>query len=417
MNVWDWIWVLLLSRSITNIIATLSFIINKHIQRCKTGIESIYHHNLYVILPVYKEVSAVESAVKQLAVLVDGQSKVQVIIVGSSAERKSEAGNETVKRAEYAAKRLKFSRITILEAPQEEGQKAGQLNHACSCIPEDPRHVWIYVLDVDSRITSKALSELRDMIEKGHEVIQQHAVFLANIKDLGLLQLGHALYQSRWTFAYEVKRIWLHRVFGISNAHLTGHGLAIRFELLQRYGMFPSGPGLEDLNIGFYFAAAGVRITSAQEIEIGDSPSTAKDGFWQQYRWAYGILSVWAYRRAFCNQFAQHSKILKTRAWIVTLIHLSGIASWNFSTYLIILALWQALHGEAFALSFLSSYVAEFTICIFWFRRMKLIPYRCMLLAPLAVLADAFRRSFPANLASFDFLFDIHREATKTRPP
>jgi cellulose synthase/poly-beta-1,6-N-acetylglucosamine synthase-like glycosyltransferase len=178
--------------------------------------------------------------------------------------------------------------------------------------------------------------------------------------------------------------------------------------------MFPSTSGLEDLNIGFYFAASRVKIYSGREIEIGDSPDHARSGFWQQYRWAYGVFSVWKYRRAFGTNFAKDSRFLKMRAWVVAFGHLEGIGSWNAVTYIFAMATWQAAYGDIFASVYLTSYFLEFIICIFWFWGIKLLPIRCVLAAPCAVLADLLRRSFPANLALFDYCFGKQRNIMKT---
>src|ERR1044071_381667 len=150
------------------------------------------------------------------------------------------------------------------------------------------------------------------------------------------------------------------------------------------------------------------------EIEIGDSPDDAAVGFWQQYRWAYGVFSVWRYRRTFAAHFAKDKPGLKIRAWIIAFGHLEGIASWNAVSYVFVLLVWQAACGHILALAFLASYLLEFLICVFWFSRGKLLPTRSGLIAPYALFVDLLRRSFPANLALFDYCLGIHRNLTKT---
>ena len=214
-------------------------------------------------------------------------------------------------------------RISMIEYPFDEGLMADQLNYACHIIEQNnvPQNTYIIVYNIDSKVSKDTLVSIGNFIDQtGALVIQQSALFIKNIDSFtGCLRKyilrGVALLQSRWTLAHEVPRILHQRFSKIGNfyepAHLVGHGLIIRLDVLKHVGYFPTIFINEDLPLGYLVRLYGYRIDLFPKLELADSPITINSMFKQYRTWFYGAGSYPQYMRyAFSLRKFNNAKII-----------------------------------------------------------------------------------------------------------
>ena len=263
-----------------------------------------------VILPVYDEEQSVSSAIDHLTSLIS--SDTILCIVGNAKER-DRFGNNTTLDAAASASTNKHN-VTVLEYPSLNGRRPDQINYAINSVKSDPEITWILMVDVDSRLSTTGLSDILSAVRVGHTIIHQPALFLGNFASLSFAQRGHAIYQSRWTLAHEMRRILTHNYTGCFISHVVGHGLCIHLGTLNDLGGLPTDTVLEDLHLGFYAAALMRRIHVIRSFEIGDCPSSWRGGIEQQFRWASGAQQYPLFYRHFLRRFPDGQRTVMLRA-------------------------------------------------------------------------------------------------------
>ncbi|KKS92397.1 MAG: hypothetical protein UV68_C0046G0011 [Candidatus Collierbacteria bacterium GW2011_GWC2_43_12] len=107
--------------------------------------------------------------------------------------------------------------------------------------------------------------------------------------------------QSRWTFAHEIARLLRQSISSskffskYAYAHVVGHGLIIRKNVLGEVDGFPTGTMTEDLFLGYLLRSKGYEIFPIPHLELADSPKTLR-GLWdQKYVWFWGPMKNISY--------------------------------------------------------------------------------------------------------------------------
>lgn len=358
------------------------------------GLQLTNGKHLVFILKVFNEVPTIADTCEYLLGLCRGRSNIKVIIVGTFRERDMQGRNPTLDIARRETKGCDF--ISIIECPYE-GSHAVQNNYGLSFIKSDPSLTWVMTLDVDSRTGSVGLDQAIEQINNDRIVIQQSTAFLSNYERLSHLQKGHALYQSRWTIAHEMKRIMMHNCCGLSVAHVVGHGLCINLRTLNELGNFPEDTPFEDIHLGFYISTKGIPIVPLRSLELGDTPVRVMDGLRQEFSWSVGAMNYPRYVFRYLRQFPVTQPLEYFRIFGLATHGFIGYLGWLISSWVLLGTTYLAVQGMQLASLFLFLYVFEYLQCIRYFYQRGWLKLSDAVVSPFYFAFGFYRRSFPAN--------------------
>ncbi|ATL70051.1 hypothetical protein [Nocardia terpenica] len=192
-------------------------------------------------------------------------------------------------------------RAEILHYPYVNRTYGEQLGWALDhLITRTPAPDYLYVANIDSRLSSHGCAEIIELAAAGVEVAQQSSVFVGNLDELGPVATAEAFYQSRWTFEHEIFRYlagsgqltWLPRWLRAHwYQHTVGHGLLIATTTYRAVGGLPRPRyGLEDAALGVILRTTGRRIQPFSSLECGDAPRTVRELHRQRATWIRGPL-------------------------------------------------------------------------------------------------------------------------------
>jgi hypothetical protein len=178
------------------------------------------------------------------------------------------------------------------------------LNEVCGTLTDETSD-YVYLANVDSRITDRGIMEIEDLIRREVPCAQQSALFLANFDELSGVAAAEALFQSRWTVEREVFRYlvgggmirWIPTaVRNMWYQHAVGHGFLISIKTLREIGGLPQPLyGLEDSALGFALRASGHAISPMNSLECADAPMSVRELARQRATWVRGPLGVIEY--------------------------------------------------------------------------------------------------------------------------
>jgi hypothetical protein len=390
---------LLIVRTALNNVATFTSIVQ--IIRHKGKPTTIHKdHSLAVILPVLNETEMIAETIGCIDQIIKEFPNTKVYIVGTARERDAQGLNPTLERAN--AMHLPSARFETTECTITDGFKAHQLNHAISGICTPPTSTWVLVEDIDSRLSIQGLWQIAQSINEDAPVIQQHAVFLTNVAEAGILQKSQALYQSRWTLTHEMTRVRLRRLTGWWSSHLVGHGLCINLALLRRFGGFPEDTPIEDAHLGYYLCTSNVPFRSLDVLERADCPTSFRDSWQQQYGWSFGPMNypkyLEAYRRKYPTEWARQWP----KAVIALLIGVGGYLRWLFSSVIILTILILVVGHPLTVGVWLCLYLISFSQAAWLFWREGYIRGRLALAAPALMFLHILWASLPPIAALVD---------------
>ena len=390
----------LIARSVFNNVAT-ALNISQVIRKNQSEFHSIHLlKKLAILIPVLNETDVIEETIKFLRHILGSLQNVSVCIVGTAQERDQQGLNLTLERAKMAVG--DDSRFSIIECGAHDGLKAHQLNSATATITSPEEETWILVLDVDSRFDVRGLNEFIEAINRGDTIIQQHAVFLRNIDDIGFLQKAQALYQSRWTLTHEMTRFALRRVTGWWNFHVVGHGLCINLGTLKKFGGFPEESLIEDVHLGYNLSASGENPQSIFSIETADCPATLKEGWKQLYGWSLGPMHYPSYFRTYRAKFS-HLKHRNRCLPIANMVQGTGAyIRWLISSPLIFLLMAVAFEAPVLFGVWLLLYLLGFAQTTWLFWRMGYLSKWLAISAPALMFIHAILTSIPVISAAVD---------------
>ena len=368
--------------------------------------------HLVIILKVFEETRLIEETITYIKRHTHNINNLKVIIVGSARERNSEGNNETLKLAASVIPRS--AEYIIVEDPELNGSHAHQNNYALQFIKTPHDRTWIMTLDIDSKFSKRGLQAVVNEINSNTLVMQQSCLFLSNFPRLSVIQKGHAIYQSRWTIAHELKRILLHNHTFLSVAHVVGHGLCIRLDTLFFFGGFPEETMTEDIHLGYYIVAARLPIKSIPIFEIGDSPEHFRDGLRQEYVWSFGAMNYPQYHSVFRKRFPDIWKKNRFRCFIIMVESIISYVGWLTCSWLVASAIVAAMCGSIPALWFVMLYIFEFLLCAVAFLYFGLMTKSDFIMTPIYGLLGAVRRSLGADIAAAAVLLGQSPKKHKT---
>lgn len=366
---------------------------------------------VFFVLPVLSETAMIGETLLHLFDIVDSRNGVGLVIVGTSRERDNSLNNPTLAIASELSDGR--SNVQILELETETGGMAHQINFAVSELVAtglDISKTWIYILNIDSRLSATAVDAVLDLVNHNTPVIQQSALFLTNYRKIGWFERGVALCQSRWTISHEITRLWLHNRVRFHLAHVVGHGLCINISKLLEYGLLPTDKFAEDMHFGFYLAASAESIVPVGVLELADSPATMLGALRQKYVWSFGPMLYPKYLLDYVHRFPERWRANRLAAMLVALQGVLSYLSWLTSSWIILACLLAAADSPA-AMVFILLYLTEHMQCNIFFYRQGYIPLSDLLLSPIIVLIGILVHSFPADKALMDIV--LKRNTTK----
>lgn len=390
----------ILSLLIISLIVNIAVILRTIIRTRKSTINQVKLNpgkKLVFILKVYEEHTTISDTIEHLETILQDNSNVFVYIVGTAKERDNNGLNKTLELAKGLTQLN--PQYQVLECPLLHGSHAHQNNHVLNAITIDVESTWVYTLDIDTRISQNLLDEIFKSINAGKKISQAHSLFLSNFRKISLAEKSHALYQSRWTIAHEMKRLMLHNLLRMSIAHVVGHGLCINLKVLKEVGGFPENSVTEDIHLGFFLVALGEKIYSVDVFENGDNPVSLRDGLRQEYVWSYGAMMYPYYLRNFKERFHKAYETNKLRLFLITAHGVTTYIIWLITSWAFIACIILAIQCNYFALIFLLMYFLDFLLCSIFFFLEKHISLSDVLLSPVYFFLAVIRRSWGPNLA------------------
>lgn len=318
----------------------------------------------FVLIPVLREQSRIISTIEYFLKIMPQEEDISIIVCTTDKEASVTDLQNTTKEIvdSYILKNPSIP-LLVCHYPYKNGGMAHQLNytikkyHAEGIINELD---YISIYNADSRPHPKTYQWITSQLASHPDkhVFQQSAVFLRNYSLLNdYFAKAVALYQSCWTLTHEIPRLRRqasekHVMHKWSNVHCVGHGLFIRFDILDKMGYFPVDTLTEDTYLGFKLRCAGITIHPVPYIETGDSPINMMSSLKQKYVWFWGPMLYPYYLYKYLQEenngyFKFRSIILSAQGilnalrWIIvgplilTTIFLPYVLSTGISTYII----------------------------------------------------------------------------------
>jgi hypothetical protein len=222
--------------------------------------------------------------------------------------------------------------------PGRDGGMVQQLNYAiraetgrARAAGESLERLFLVIYNADSRphpgtlrAAAALIAELEDAADGPVRLMQQSAVFTANMTSLGgglpgTLLAGAGWLQSRWTLSREIPRLRRQAAAARAGrrlmplAHCVGHGLMIRADLFDELGGLPESTVNEDLAFGYLACAAGIPIDPLPLLEEADTPVTVGSWVGQARQW---FASYPQYPRAAALAAAAGHGTAARRGWL-----------------------------------------------------------------------------------------------------
>ena len=267
---------------------------------------------VYVVIPLLREAARVNDLMDRWEPLLAAHDELSLVILTTTREEaESEAGTSDTQRALIADGRLsawsRAGRARQLHYPRVNRTYGEQVKWGIEQVRETSTSTdYVLLVNADSRIDAEGMRQLLAAVGVGSACVQQSAVFLANLEQLGPLPAAEALLQSTWTIETELFRYlagdqsirWLPRCLAaVWYQHAVGHGLLIAIELLDRIGGFPSpNVGLEDSALGYLIRSRHERLEPLRRLELADAPSSIRALLRQRATWVRGPLGALWYR-------------------------------------------------------------------------------------------------------------------------
>lgn len=413
LGFWSAVCGLALLRSLINGLAT--FLAVRFFSGWTKTVSDPLGPSVVIILPVLREAGRLRETLDYIETHAPPARILECIIVGTARERGADGVNPTVGLARSLSEGRPLFRV--LEAPDPTAIKADQINWAALDIARryDSEDTWLFLMDIDTQFSVAALEEASALMGLGADVIQEHSIFLADFERLPFIQQAHALYQSRWTLAHELKNNWLSNVSGWYVSHIVGHGAFIRLSSFTALGGMPRASVTEDLHFGYYIVASGRRIHSLRTLSVSETPDTLSAALAQQKTWAFGPLLYAHYRARMRVDIPATFAENRFRSFVIATVGMATFLNWLllFPSVLLILAL--AVLGHSLAWAALGVYVADLTLASWFFVHRGWIPRDRVWLAPLLMIVHLPIRTLAAWRALIDLVLGRSIVRTKTK--
>jgi len=208
--------------------------------------------------------------------------------------------------------------VSRIHYPYTNGVIAHQLNYAISKLERtlNAKNTFILLYNADSVVIKDIIGILELQIKKGEKVILQPSLFVENYETFpnslrGDIMRFVALAQTRWTLLHEIPRVRRQNLGGISgyleSAHVVGHGLCVRLDVLIDVNGYPDEFLNEDLALGYFLSLKNYKIALIHNLENAQSPNTIKDIIIQYTTWFYGASQYFKYRKYAVNSLGANN--------------------------------------------------------------------------------------------------------------
>jgi cellulose synthase/poly-beta-1,6-N-acetylglucosamine synthase-like glycosyltransferase len=264
--------------------------------------------SLEILVPALREQQRILPTLRYLAAQCDGHTSITVITTEREHEHGPVRPSTQAIVAGFIATEVSDGTVRCIHLDRTDGRLAHQLNHALA--QGRDADGWIALYNADSRPHPRTIAGFRTALAAQPDavVFQQPALFFANDADLPpgrwrWLVRATATLQSRWTLAHEIPRLLRQRdasaskLLRCSYAHVVGHGLFIRADVLRAVGGFPIETPTEDLFLGFLLRSLAWHIEPLPLLELADTPRSVRAVLAQRRGWFLGPLYVPAYLR------------------------------------------------------------------------------------------------------------------------
>ncbi len=268
--------------------------------------------DIVVVVPMLHEADRASDCVDHWCKLLGDQPDLRLCMVTTERERHERPTGphswDTVTATASFRRAAADQRAQILHYPRVNRTYGEQLGWALDQLTtRDPAPEYLYVANIDSRLSPHGCAEIIELAGTSVEVAQQSSVFFGNLSELSPAATAEAFYQSRWTFEHEVFRYlagsghvrwlpdWLRSIW---YQHAVGHGLLIATTAYQQLGGLPHPRyGLEDAALGVAVRACGLRIHPFATLECADAPRSVRELQRQRCTWIRGPLCSIEYAR------------------------------------------------------------------------------------------------------------------------
>jgi len=314
---------------------------------------------IYVFIPVLREREAmIQDCLQYFAGMNYPPDKTRIILVTSEKEIHGlgivNRRKTTIDFVESAIRKqdgeLGVEMFRRVHYPKIQGDKADQLNHAIYVlsITFPSEDVFLATYDVDSRPDRETLRRVAERYlesNRNASAFQQYSIYLKNYSSLSPIMKCSAIYQTLWTFIYELptasgqldrltrnqvsNQPHLARIMGCLKQRLVycvGHGHFIKSSVLQAVGLYPTNMLAEDLLLGYRLSLRSIPIEPIWAFDVVDSPASMMDLIKQAARWFGGETNIrHIYREAKsanpslsgCMTFAYIARLYGIGCWLL----------------------------------------------------------------------------------------------------
>lgn len=376
---------------------------------------------LFITLPLLNEGRRVPELTSHWRSLLDAASLgIEICFVTTEREgyTKSSEGPLTWKAlqrdSDYAAM-VDAGRARHLHYPRFNRTYAEQVGwslNKLACSTEEPTHY--YLTNVDSRLSLSAFQDVIRAWQRGTDLAQHSALFLAGLQDLSGPCAAEALYQSKWTLEPEYFRYlvgtgsirWIPSFLSRRwYQHAVGHGLLISDRLLTSVGGLPNPTyGLEDSALGFRLRASGHAISPLPTLECGEAPATLAQLLRQRATWVRGPLCAPEHARTWQDTWLAAQGLYDGLKWSLglPLVLFAGLtatprtralllASWSLELYAPVIAMVRGLKAVNIHASCRLAYV-HYSRALVWLPAAPVSYWAGGLVGLLRLLRDLTRR-------------------------
>ena len=241
-----------------------------------TETKEIKVNRLALVIPVFKEQLIINETIAYFE-SIRVKMKLDVYYVTTDKEGISNSTKDIIIS--------KIGADYIIHYPKKYGYKASQLNYALSRIKNN--YDFIGIFDADSKPDSKGLERVA-FASREIDILQMPSIYNSNYDRLGILSKANAIFQTRWTFCYEIPQWirWSKNPKRGNIMYLVGHGLFLNTRLITNQTFNQKTVG-EDLYFGYKSSLSNKKIQLIPFFDHCSCPKSLLGNISQTSRWYY----------------------------------------------------------------------------------------------------------------------------------
>jgi len=274
---------------------------------------------IFLIIPLLNEEKVFDALVDNFSAVIEKHANLQVVLVTCDKEtQKNSSAKNTIELCRQLSKNN--NRFRHFHYPSVRGRMAHQVNFGIREIIKqfnpDPMETYISIYNADSNPHRETIEVFEkycsQVFEREHlypEAVQQVSTFLLNYqtyngKWTSSIMKASAFIQTRWSLGYEIEMyrnqtldtLCRKRLFGyVSPAYCVGHGLFIRLDIMEKFGLLSEKYTNEDLPLGFFLSLSRIPIRVLPILEDSESPQDLRQLIRQKISWYWGMIEHFDY--------------------------------------------------------------------------------------------------------------------------